>query len=95
MTALTFDHQSQTSGRHYRLTPVLNTRNATGFDLIPQDSVQFPRQFHEITRRPTEPPADRTRNKAKELLEEFGTSGLNIRTIDNTGRERQYSLDEI
>ena len=30
MTALTFDHQSQTSGRHYRLTPVLNTRNATG-----------------------------------------------------------------
>jgi len=29
MTALTFDHQSQTSGRHYRLTPVLNTRNAT------------------------------------------------------------------
>jgi O-antigen/teichoic acid export membrane protein len=29
MTALSFDHQSQTSGRRYRLTPVLNTRNAT------------------------------------------------------------------
>jgi hypothetical protein len=29
MTVLTFDHQSQTSGRHYRLTPVLNTQNAT------------------------------------------------------------------
>jgi YD repeat-containing protein len=29
MTALTFDHQSQTSGRHYRLTPVLNAQNAT------------------------------------------------------------------
>jgi cytidine deaminase len=31
----------------------------------------------------------------RELLEEFGSSGLTIRTIDNTGRERQYSLDEI
>jgi len=34
-------------------------------------------------------------DSCKELLKEFGTSGLNIRTIDNTGRERQYSLDEI
>jgi hypothetical protein len=29
MTALTFEPQSQTLGRHSRLTPVLNTRNAT------------------------------------------------------------------
>jgi cytidine deaminase len=34
-------------------------------------------------------------DSCKELIEEFGTSGLNIRTIDNTGRERQYSFDEI
>ena len=29
------------------------------------------------------------------LLEKFGTSGLTIRTIDTTDRERQFSLDEI
>lgn len=29
------------------------------------------------------------------LLEKFRTSGLTIRTIDMTDRERQYSLDEI
>lgn len=34
-------------------------------------------------------------DSCKELLKEFGTSGLNIRSIDNTGREKQYSLDEI
>jgi cytidine deaminase len=34
-------------------------------------------------------------SSCQELLEEFGTSGLAIRTIDATGRERQYSLDEI
>lgn len=34
-------------------------------------------------------------NSCRELLEEFGTSGLIIRTIETTGRERQYSLDEI
>ena len=34
-------------------------------------------------------------DSCKELLEEFGTSDLNVRIIDNTGRERQYSLDEI
>lgn len=34
-------------------------------------------------------------DSCRELLEEFGTSGLTIRTIDTTGRERQYSLDEI
>lgn len=31
----------------------------------------------------------------RSLLEYFGTSGLTIRTIDATGRERQYSLNEI
>lgn len=34
-------------------------------------------------------------DSCRELLEEFGTSGLTVRTIDNTGRERQYSLDEL
>ena len=34
-------------------------------------------------------------DSCKELLEEFGTSGLNIRTINKTGREIQYSLEEI
>jgi cytidine deaminase len=34
-------------------------------------------------------------DSCKKLLKEFGTSGLNIRTIDNSGREKQYSLDEI
>jgi len=34
-------------------------------------------------------------SSCRNLLEDFGTSGLTIRTIDTTGRERQYSLDEI
>lgn len=34
-------------------------------------------------------------SSCRSLLEDFGTSGLTIRTIDTTGRERQYSLDEI
>lgn len=34
-------------------------------------------------------------DSCKELLQKFGTTGLSIRTIDNTGRERQYILDEI
>jgi hypothetical protein len=34
-------------------------------------------------------------DSCKELLEEFGTSGINIQTINKNGREVQYSLVEI
>src|SRR5699024_7558563 len=39
MTAYLLTWKLQTSGRHYRLTPVLNSRNAT--DLINPDGSQF------------------------------------------------------